>query len=114
MADISASIIELRQAGVPVDAIASRLGLPVEEVQAIVLEALAERSLEHRRLERMLAAVWSKAVQGDPIALDRALSIMRLLRDTREESRRVSRETTNPKLLSRDDMDRMLGEIENG
>ena len=78
--------LELRTAGVTYTVIAERLGYSNESgaykaVQRALTSTLQEpadelRTLETQRLDRMLAAVWEDATEGDVRAVDRVLRII--------------------------------------
>lgn len=77
--------LELRRAGVTFDAIADSLGFAHRSgAHNAVARALARnpepagedvRALEVDRLDRMLVAVWQRAMTGDSKAMDQALKI---------------------------------------
>lgn len=79
-----AQILELRRAGVGPTDIARQLHLPKSTVISRYKAALSRthreaaaeiRDLEAERLDRLLSAIWAKAMRGDYQAVDRALRI---------------------------------------
>lgn len=78
--------LELRKAGLSFAEIAKRVGYAsASSARSAVIAALkkaseetgeASRKLELERLNRLLLAIWPKAIAGEPAAVDRALRIM--------------------------------------
>lgn len=79
-------VIELRKAGLTHQEIADRLSLDRHTVGNLIKRALTEivraggveemRDLEGDRLDRLQAAIWTRALQGDVPAINTALRIM--------------------------------------
>lgn len=78
--------LKLRLAGVSLESIAEKLGYAHKSnaskdirgaIKEIYREAAEEvRTLELERLDRIMFAVWQKAIAGDSAAIDRVLRIM--------------------------------------
>lgn len=78
-------VVELRQLGLTFDIIAERVGYAsasgafhaykryMERYNSLPAEKL--RELQGTQLDRLLAGVWTKALRGDPSAIDRVLKI---------------------------------------
>ncbi len=78
-------ILELRRAGISFHEISRQLDMPRSTVRSRFKSGLARvvrepahevRQLEEDRLDRLQAAVWSKALRGDLGAVDRVLRVM--------------------------------------
>lgn len=82
------AVLEARLAGKTLRAIAGELGISKTQAGRDIQNVLAElddditaqatvlRNLEHARLERLLSAVWPKAIAGDIRANDRAHKVI--------------------------------------
>jgi hypothetical protein len=79
--ELAGKVLGLRRAGVPFDKIATELNLTPRAAQSLFEKALGthdpefQRVLEADRLDRLHAAVWPKALQGELDAVDRVLRI---------------------------------------
>lgn len=78
--------LELRRAGAPIPRIMDVVGFKTRSgcenaieramrAQGVVTDPIALRQLELDRLDRLHFGVWTKAVGGDPAAVDRVLAI---------------------------------------
>ena len=79
-----AKILDLRRAGLSFEAIAVEVALPKTTVRRYYRNAMARtdspdvaeaRNAEVDRLDRLLVAVWPRALRGDLAAVDRVLKI---------------------------------------
>jgi hypothetical protein len=87
VADRQAEALRLRRAGYTYEQIARELGYrsvngPWSAIKAALARMVREpaedlRRLELARLDRLMLAVWDKAIAGDGEAIDRCLRIMR-------------------------------------
>lgn len=77
--------LELRRAGVSFPQIATQLQTPESTIRGAYKRAMTRtliepaadiRDLEADRLDRLQAAIWAKAMQGNLLAVDRVLRIM--------------------------------------
>jgi hypothetical protein len=87
-AENASRALELRLRGLNFEQIGREMGFSRQRAHALVTEEVARvngernasatilRNLEAERLDRLQAAVWPRAVEGDLKALDRVLSIM--------------------------------------
>lgn len=79
--EVAKRVLTLRRGGVPFDTIAEQLGLTPTSAKALFDKALGshdpefQRALEGDRLDRMHAAIWPKAVEGQLDAIDRVVKI---------------------------------------
>jgi hypothetical protein len=80
--DTQRRVLELRRAGVPFERIAAEVQLEdVDQARSIFDQAIEQAApsydskLEADRLDRLLAAVWPKAIGGDLTAVERAIKI---------------------------------------
>lgn len=80
-AEASQRVLNMRRAGVPFDVIADQFHLTPTAAKAMFDQAIAahdpefQRHLEGDRLDRMHAAIWPKAVEGQLDAIDRVVKI---------------------------------------
>lgn len=83
-AERQAQALQLRRAGAAYDEIARQLGYTKMGAWKAVASALKKtlqepaddvRKLELERLDRLLLAIWNRAIQGDDDAIDRVLKI---------------------------------------
>ena len=79
--EVAQQVLTLRRAGVGFDMIADRLHLTPTAAKALFDQALAahdpefQRSLESDRLDRLHAAVWPRALNGELDAVDRVVRL---------------------------------------
>jgi hypothetical protein len=79
--ETAARVVGLRRGGVPFDTIAEQLHLSPATAKALFDKHLGshdpefQRALEGDRLDRMHAAVWPRAIEGDLDAVDRVVKI---------------------------------------
>lgn len=79
--ELARQVLTLRRAGVPFNVIAEQVQMTERATKAVFEEALGahddtfHRALENDRLDRMHAAIWPKAVEGDLDAIDRVVRI---------------------------------------
>ena len=95
--EAAARVLTLRRAGVPFDVIAEQLGVTPTSAKALFDKALGthdpefQRALEGDRLDRMHAAIWPKALEGQVDAIDRVVKIS----ERREHVAIVPKENTH-------------------
>jgi len=79
--ELAGKVLGLRRAGVPFDTIANELQITPRVAKTLFEKALSahdpefQRALEADRLDRLHAALWPKAIQGDMDAVDRIVKI---------------------------------------
>ena len=79
--ELAGKVLGLRRAGVPFDTIANELQITPRVAKTLFEKALGahdpefQRALEADRLDRLHAALWPKALQGELDAVDRIVKI---------------------------------------
>lgn len=79
--ELAQQVLGMRRGGVSFDRIADQLGLTPQAAKALFDQALSahdpafQRALEADRLDRLHAAMWPRALQGEVDAVDRVLRI---------------------------------------
>jgi hypothetical protein len=95
--ETAARVVGLRRGGVPFDTIAEQLHLTPNAAKALFDKHLGshdpefQRALEGDRLDRMHAAIWPKAIEGELDAIDRVVKIS----ERREHVAVVPKENTH-------------------
>lgn len=95
--ELAGRVLNMRRGGVPFDVIATQLNLTPSSAKALFDKALGaydlefQRALEGERLDRMHAAVWPRALEGELDAIDRVVKIS----ERREHVAVVPKENTH-------------------